>query len=149
MTTPERFFAQVVENKDACWEWPGGKDQDGYGVFRGEVLGVPYTRAHRYSWAFHNQQVIPEGGIICHSCDNPQCTNPKHLRLGTHEDNQRERRSKGRHGSNRTPAAKLTPEMVREIRSADGRQADIAAKFGITQTTVSDIRRRKSWAHID
>lgn len=148
MTAEQRFFAQVVRG-DGCWSWSAAKDKDGYGMFRGDVLGVTCTRAHRYSWAFHNQALIPDGAVICHSCDNPECCNPAHLRLGTHADNQQERRAKGRHGVNRTPAAKITPEAVIAIRAAQGRQADIAKVYGLTQTTVSDIKRRKSWSHIE
>ncbi len=148
MSAEQRFFAQAVKS-EGCWSWSASKDKDGYGMFRGDVLGVMYARAHRFSWAFHNQTAIPDGSIVCHSCDNPQCCNPAHLRLGTHEDNQRERRSKGRHGAMRLPAAKLSAEQVLEIRTAVGRQKDIAERFGITQTTVSDIKRRKSWSHIE
>lgn len=148
MSAEQRFFAQV-DKRDGCWAWSSAKDKDGYGMFRGDVNGVQYTRAHRFSWAFHSQAVIPDGMVVCHSCDNPECCNPEHLRLGTHQDNQRERRSKGRHGPNRTPAAKLTESQVREIRLSNENQSELAARFGVTQTTVSDIKRRRSWSHVD
>lgn len=148
MSAEQRFFAQAVKG-DGCWSWSASKDKDGYGIFLGEVLGAVYKRAHRYSWAFHNQAVIPSGMVVCHSCDNPQCCNPAHLKLGSHGDNQRDRRAKGRHGEFRNPAAKVTPETVRAIRAATGFQRDIAKLYGVTQTTVSDIKRRKSWTHID
>lgn len=149
MTPAERFFAQVKKaDGDNCWSWTAARDKDGYGMFRGEWLGVLHKRAHRFSWSYHNNAEIPDGGVICHSCDNPQCCNPAHLRVGSHLDNQREKWAKGR-ANHRTPAAKLTPEMVREIRAAVGYQRDIAAKYGVTQTTVSDIKRRRSWTHVE
>lgn len=44
--------------------------------------------------------------------------------------------------------AKLSETEVRAIREARGSQTLIAARFGITQSTVSHIRLRKSWKHI-
>lgn len=46
--------------------------------------------------------------------------------------------------------AKLTNEKVEEIRlllNTGMYQRDIAAKFGVAQTTISMIRRGKTWAH--
>ena len=47
------------------------------------------------------------------------------------------------------PGAKLTEAQVREIREAEGLQWQIGECYGIKQTTVSDIKRRKLWPHID
>jgi len=44
---------------------------------------------------------------------------------------------------------KLNPDLVREIRASTERGIDIAARLGITKQTVTDIRKRRSWAHID
>lgn len=45
--------------------------------------------------------------------------------------------------------AGITPEIVREIRASTERGVDLAARFGIKPQDVSDIRHRRSWAHID
>lgn len=45
----------------------------------------------------------------------------------------------------RNGSAKLTEEQAIAIYEADGRQVDIAAKFGVNQTTVSAIKRGQRW----
>jgi hypothetical protein len=48
----------------------------------------------------------------------------------------------------RSGRAKITSDMVRQIRNLDMTQVQCAQKFGITQTQVSRIRRRQSWRHV-
>lgn len=46
----------------------------------------------------------------------------------------------------------LTPDDVREIRGLHSRgltQGELAAKFGISQPTVSAIVRRKAWREVE
>lgn len=42
----------------------------------------------------------------------------------------------------------LTPEIVVEIRASTDKQAALAHKYGVAQTTISDIKRRKTWKSI-
>ena len=77
----------------ACWVWTGAlTEPTGYGVF---PFG-PEKLAHRLSWRIHRGP-IPPGWVICHRCDNRPCVRPKHLFLGTYEDNMRDMVAKGRH----------------------------------------------------
>lgn len=44
--------------------------------------------------------------------------------------------------------ARLTPDQVRAIRADSRGQRFIAADFGVSQSVVSEIKRGKSWTHV-
>lgn len=54
-----------------------------------------YGKVHRYIWE-QTKGPIPEGMLVCHSCDNPRCINVYHLFLGTSQDNMDDKVKKGR-----------------------------------------------------
>jgi hypothetical protein len=87
-----------------CWMWKGGKCY-GYGQFH--VIGQ--HRAHRVSWILHCGE-IPNDLLVLHKCDNRACVNPKHLWLGTHQDNQTDKVEKGRQAKGDRSGSRLHPE---------------------------------------
>lgn len=100
-TVLDRFMNKVNKNgpthrtlKTKCWVWTASivTHSIGYGQFQG-VKGC--SLAHRASWILYNGE-IPEGLFVLHKCDNPICVNPKHLYLGTHADNMKDMKDRGR-----------------------------------------------------
>lgn len=89
---PVARFWSFVEKTDGCWNWTGAKDGDGYGYISVTGKGV---RAHRYSLAMAVGKG-PPGSLALHSCDNPTCVRPDHLRWGTNRDNARDASARGR-----------------------------------------------------
>lgn len=83
---------------EACWEWTAGTDRDGYGKFAIGLGGHEqiHTRAHRFAYESFVGP-IPDGYVVMHTCDNPPCVNPAHLRIGTPLDNNDDKVAKGRH----------------------------------------------------
>lgn len=81
---------------DGCWSWSGAKDAHGYGIIssRDGADSSP-EKAHRVSYE-KGVGPIPSNMLICHQCDNPECTNPAHLFLGTQKDNMMDCAEKGR-----------------------------------------------------
>ncbi len=208
----ERFWVNISFEDDDCWLWHGGTDKDGYGIFKGDVEGKTYKRAHRFSYALHKGR-IKKGLVVMHSCDTPGCVNPDHLSLGSNLDNMRDKIAKGRarvatgedagqailteeqvkeilldprpytklaaeygvhtqtissiknqdswkhigltpvKGNRESPrrgkSNKLNEEIVRIIRSSEAPQKDLAARYGVSVQTICDIRKRRSWAHVD
>ena len=140
-------------NGDGCWIW-GRTTSAGYGSL---TVARHTVRAHRLAYALHHG--LNERGLreIMHSCDKPRCVNPDHLSEGTHGDNVRDAVRKGRAKPPQSPcargednpAAKLTwdaAQMIRTLHAAGETQESIATRFGVSQTTVSLICRRKRWA---
>lgn len=148
------FFRQhsVEDPITLCWDWRGYIQSGGYGQFRINNKGV---LAHRASWAFYNQSIIPDELLVCHHCDNPKCINPKHLFLGTALDNAHDSISKGRNAKSfcaghlhgrKNRKRKLTDQQVREIRATlhnGERLKDIAKRYDVTLSAISTIRRGK------
>lgn len=151
LSAEERFKRQHKKS-DACWLWTGACDRDGYGVMRATIHGQHLKKAHRFSWALHNKQPIPKGMVVCHTCDNPRCVNPSHLWLGTAAENQMDRVKKGRVARMRgelNHSAVLTESQVRAILADARPYSQIAADYDVTTMTVSDIKCRRSWGHLD
>jgi len=155
-TVEERFWPKVDKRrKDECWPWKAHKNPRGYGAFHLWVDGKWTVRyASRVSWMIHFGD-IPDGMSVLHKCDNPECTNPDHLFLGTQADNARDMANKGRAlRGERATSRKLTEKQVLKIRGRyKGRgkgitQAKLAGEYGVTFQQISRITRRTRWKHI-
>ena len=148
-TLKEKLLFNVKLDKETrCWEWQGRKDPDGYG---GLSVGDFPVRAHRIMYEVVKGP-IPDGLFVCHKCDNPGCCNPAHLFLGTMDDNNNDRDSKGRtpKGEN-TAMAILTEKNVIEIKELIKKglkNQEIGDMYGVTRGAIYRIRCGKNWKHL-
>lgn len=145
-----RFWSKVDQTGE-CWEWTAHRQQRGYGQF--VVRKGVFYGAHVVSYALTHGP-IPPGMSICHRCDNPPCVRPDHLFLGTQSDNAYDMFAKGRATRTRgmeRANARLTDGDVRVIRSAPrywGLIRDLSAHYGVSTTTIRDIRNGQKWRHV-
>jgi hypothetical protein len=86
------IMARVEITENGCWEWSRTRHSKGYGNASRNNKSI---RAHRYAYEIWNGP-IPDGMMVLHSCDNPPCCNPDHLRLGTAHDNMMDAIRRGR-----------------------------------------------------
>lgn len=116
-------------------------------------------KAHRFSYEYHVGK-IPSGMLVCHTCDNPSCVNPKHLFIGTWKDNVQDMIKKGRRydtaGEN-NGQSKITMKIALEIREkyslnkSFGHErkkystAKLGEMYGISQSVVYDIVKGNYW----
>ena len=151
----DRFMAYANSGAPAeCWEWSGSRQTQGgkkwHGQWRNKAGQIEL--AHRAAWRLLRGE-IPTGMFVLHRCDNPACVNPSHLFMGSQSDNARDMWSKRRanpgtsigedHGM-----SKLTKTDVLAIRASTSSGVDLARQYGITPSTVVDIRKRRTWKHI-
>ena len=141
-TTPR----QRVPETDDCVKTIYAVNTHGYAQIRTDEYG--FILQHRYEYCKHHGITPAEikGKILRHTCDTPACINPRHLVLGTQQDNMQDMANKGRKAGQ-----KLTVEDVLRIRqlAAEGKDfRSLAAQFGVALSTVSNIVYRHKWKHI-
>jgi len=95
-TDKERFESKFkIDEETGCWLWVACQ-YEGYGKFAlREGVTLKTRSAHRAAYSMYVAP-IPKGGVICHRCDTTLCVNPKHLFLGTQDDNVQDMVKKGR-----------------------------------------------------
>jgi len=147
-----RFWSKV--NKDTtsgCWEWISSKCPKTYGTFKNNTKTV---KCHRFSYEIHYGEIKNKMHVL-HKCDNPSCVNPKHLFLGTNDDNMKDRNQKNRQArlqGSKNGFAKLTESDVLKIREKYIPRKYSVYKLGkeynVHFSTIFDIIKRNRWTHI-
>lgn len=155
--TPEVLWSKVDKRgEDECWPWKGYKNKEGYG--RTWINDVGYY-SHRviFNLAYPNTITLnapkscDDFGFLLHTCDNPSCCNPKHLFVGTHLDNMRDKVAKGRSpdfSGDKGPRCKLSISQAREARKLRKEGASVkslAEKFGLSLPSMKTLLRGESY----
>lgn len=143
----DRYLDRVIVTP-GCWDWDGAKNDHGYGQLR-LTDGIIYIHRFMYQIVFGP---IPDDVVVRHRCDNPPCSNPDHLKIGSQVDNAEDARSRGRLAvGERLPQAKMTAENVVEARDLWRGGLDvytIAKRFGVTRVTMREALIGKTWKHL-
>lgn len=148
----DRFWANVCCYPGDCWAWMGTRTPAGYGMLWN---GDKNVGAHRVSHVLHGGE-IPKGYVVMHSCDNPWCVRPEHLKSATQKENIADKWRKGRAAplpENKARGSKhglsrLHEEDIPVIRSRieEGEtDCGIAKSYRVDPGTIRNIRTGKAW----
>lgn len=150
-TLEQRYWEKVIKGKDIndCWKWKATKSEFGYGYMNHKKKTL---MAHRASYMIHYGK-IKEGLSVLHKCDNPECSNPLHLFLGTQTENMQDMMEKKRYpnGSNH-PKSKITEEEVmriKNLRVEGNTYKEIAKIMKVDYSNVRNILSGNTWKHIE
>jgi len=150
LTLEEKFWTFVNKKGiNDCWNWKGNHFKQGYG--RMYHHSTKEGKAHRLSYMINTGE-IPEGALVCHTCNNKSCVNPKHLYVGTNDDNMRDLANSGILKGEKNPASKLTVFEVLRIRRIYAKRGkntyELSKQYNVSQILISQIIRGVSWKHV-
>lgn len=150
----EKINSLCEINEKGCYEWTLLKNKGGYG--RITVLNVKKL-AHKFLMELHlNRELLP-GEEVRHLCHNPACCNISHLKVGTHVENMQDAVRVGRMRNHYLGEAnnlsKLKTKEVQEIKQflREGKlsQTTIGKMYGVTISAIHNIKKGRTWAHVD
>lgn len=133
---------RVNTNMSPCWTHSTSSSSSGYGQIQ---IDKKKWNLHRYSYWIHNgNPELTSKDIVEHLCDNKECSNPEHLKLGNHKTNgSQESLSRVR---------EIKPKKEKKIgnykkTSASFEKGDMLGEQNnnakLTWDKVNEIRRRK------
>ncbi len=166
-----RFDKYLGEpDTNGCRLWAGSAGNSGYGKF---WLNGKHESAHRVAFAIaHGRWPVD---VARHTCDTRLCCNSNHLIEGSYRDNTADCIARGGRATReaytprtihrgashysrshpekvlrgeRVGTSKLTAEQVADIRAArlqGVRLKVLAARYGVTESNISQIARGKGW----
>lgn len=140
--------------KNGCWEFTGYISTTGYGRISftkkkcdrktGKLIKkTVWLYVHRVSYSWYRKP-IPKGMFVCHKCDNPLCFNPKHLFIGTHQDNMDDMVAKGRHIGNREITEKDAVRIRKKLHKGVHPEV-VATEYALCVQHVRAIWDGKFW----
>ena len=111
-------------------------------VFRGQNYKV-----HRLVCEAFSGPPPFDGAVCMHINENPGDNRAENLMWGTQKENLAAPGFRA-YLKRRSTGPKITPEQAHQVKYGGMSCAETARRFGISASTVSNIRAGRSWAHI-
>lgn len=143
-------FLEHVKKTRTCWLWTASKTRKGYGYFR--FTRKKLFRSHRFAYLIFKGP-IPRKKLVCHKCDFPGCVNPRHLWIGTPDQNMKDMVKKHRQSKGEDVyCSTLTEKKVKKIRklykTRKITQYKLSKKYKVVQSVISEIIHKSLWKHL-
>lgn len=136
-------------DKNGCLVWNKGTCGKNYSCI---FFNRKSYRGNRLSFAAYNKFNLKSKNIICHTCDNRLCVNPKHLWEGTIDQNNKDchRKKRAKVGDNHW-WSKFTSKQVLQIRKRIKNGTSpyiIASEYGVYPSTIYRLKDRSTWKSV-
>lgn len=146
----QRFWDKVLIGRaEECWPWNANRTDRGYGVFWVDGKTV---RAHRFALMDAKGKPSAPSLKALHSCDNPPCCNPNHLRWGTTQDNSNDmvlrKRSLAGEKSWHAQISESDASKILRMRVKGMKCDEIASEMGLARDLVMNIYIGRAWSHL-
>lgn len=145
---PLAFLLELVGHAESsCVKWPFSTHENGYGQV--SFRGAPMYASRAMCILAHGEPP-EESNYAAHSCGNGHlgCVHPGHLVWKSALENNADKIGHGTVVKGEAHhKTKLTEADVRSIRQLRGRMLhrEIAAMFGVTRMSITDILAFRSW----
>lgn len=137
-------FQQKGPNE--CWPWTAAADKYGRGriSFNGKSLLATHAVLEVDG---RPRPPAPENNALHLPTCIGSCSNPGHLRWGTHKENMQDKIAAGTSHRNGIIFNKssITEQDVRDIRNSTLTLEDLAELYEVSARSIWDIKKRKSW----
>ena len=146
----ERFWEKVdIAGYGKCWEWKANRHIRGYGIFWHNGKNV---RANRMALVLSGSAPPSKNSMALHSCDNPPCCNPAHLRWGDAKENTadfftRQGGYRGELSGNAIITSDIASQILKRRMIGDNIPT-IAAALGLAESIVELVYVGRSWKHL-
>lgn len=120
-------------------------------------IGNARTSGHRAVYV-NTHGPIPDGMVVRHDCDRPQCVEVEHLRLGSESENVRDSFDRDRRGGRVLPLGSARPFAVldeatvttlrRRVRGGETIK-DVCSELGLAYSSARSAVRGMTWKHVE